>query len=287
MKGVGHWSRHIFRGKGNGVQVFIAGKAIGLKDGHGGMISKNRVALLALVLLTGSLVMIVPVLATTTASAEAGSDVVTHGNIFAITVTGRPNTPYYIWLTRTWSLSGNPGDQPPVIVSYQVPVTQDPPDEPYIIGSYAYYNGGGRTILNDVAPSSPSMPNTSYYAKVTTDSNGKAVVALRTSANTAIQTYSVKVENPASPADDTVFVERGDVTTKRGAVSIGFDTTATLPRTTSPTPVPIITTLLPEITTALPLPTTSPTATQTQKMPSGLVMGVVALIFGVLMARDR
>ena len=250
------------------------------------MLSKSRTALLVLVLLTGSLVMIVPVLAATITSAGAGSDVVTRGNLFAISVTGRPNTPYYIWLTRTWSLSGNPGDQPPVIVSYQVPVTQDPPDGPYTIGSYAYSNGGGRTILDDVAPSSSSMPNTSYYAKVTTDSNGEAVVALRTSANTAVQTYSVKVENPASPADDTVIVERGDVTTKRGSVSIRFDTTATLPRTTSPTPVPILTTPLPEITTALPVPTTSPTATQTQKMPPELIFGIVAVIFGALMARD-
>ena len=250
------------------------------------MLSKSRTALLVLVLLTGSLVMIVPVLAATTLSAGASNDVVTRGNLFAISVTGRPNTPYYIWLTRTWSLSGNPGDQPPVIVSYQVPVTQDPPDGPYVIGSYAYYNGGGRTILDDVAPSSSSMPNTSYYAKVTTDSNGEAVVALRTSANTAVQTYSVKVENPASPADDTVIVERGDVTTKRGSVSIRFDTTATLPRTTSPSPVPILTTPLPEITTALPVPTTSPTATQTQKMPPELIFGIVALIFGALVARD-
>ena len=236
------------------------------------MLSKNRTALLVLVLLTGSLVMIVPVLAATTSSAGAGSDVVTRGNLFAITVTGRPNTPYYIWLTRTWSLSGNPGDQPPAIVSYQVPVTQDSPDGPYTIGSYAYYNGGGRTILDDVAPSSSSMPNTSYYAKVTTDSNGQAVVALRTSSNTAAQKYTVKVQNPASPADDTVFVQNGDVTTKRGSVSIGFATTATVP-----TPVPTTALPIAETTIALLAPTTQPTAAPTQPAPSTLIFSIIAL----------
>ena len=251
------------------------------------MLSKNRTALLVLVLLTGSLVMIVPVLAATTSSAGAGSDVVTRGNLFAITVTGRPNTPYYIWLTRTWSMTGNPGDQPPVIVSYQVPVTQDPPDGPYTIGSYAYYNGGGRTILDDVAPSSASMPNTSYYAQVTTDSNGQAVVALRTSSNTAAQKYTVKVQNPASPADDTVFVQNGDVTTKRGSVSIGFDTTATLPFTTVSTPVSTTALPIAETTIALLAPTTQPTAAPTQPAPSTLIFSLIALGLVIVVMQRR
>ncbi|MCX6689234.1 MAG: hypothetical protein NTZ39_06055, partial [Methanoregula sp.] len=207
--------------------------------------------------------------------------------LFAITVTGRPNTPYYIWLTRTWSLSGNPGDQPPVIVSYQVPVTQDPPDGPYTIGSYAYYNGGGRTILDDVAPSSPSMPNTSYYAQVSTDSNGQAVVALRTSSNTAAQKYTVKVQNPASPTDDTVFVQNGDVTTKRGSVSIGFATTATLPFTTVSTPVPTTTVTVAETTIALLTPTTQPTAAPTQTAPSTLIFSIITLGLMILVMQRR
>lgn len=287
MTGAGYQSLHILRKRGIRVQIFIAGESIGFQECGGGMLSKSRIALLVLVLLTGSLVMIVPVLATTTASTGAGSDVVTRGNLFAISVTGRPNTPYYIWLTRTWSLSGNPEDQPPVIVSYQVPVTQDPPDGPYTIGSYAYYNGGGRTILDDVAPSSASMPNTSYYVQVTTDSNGQAVVALRTSSNTAAQKYTVKVQNPASPADDTVFVQNGDVTTKRGSVSIGFATTPTLPFTTVSTPVPTTTVTVAETTIALLTPTTQPTAAPTQTAPSTLIPSISAFGLVILVMQRR
>jgi hypothetical protein len=247
-----------------------------MKDSH------NLATLFVLVIVTGCIVMAVPV-AAELSSSGTGSDVVTRGNLFAVTVTGKPNTAYYIWLTRTWSMTGDPGDQPPAIVSYQVPVTQDPSGGPYTIGSYAYYNGGGRTILDDVAPSSASMPNTSYYAKVTTDSTGQAVVALRTSSNTAAQKYTVKVQNPASPADDTVFVENGDTTTKRGSVSIGFAPTATLPFTIAPTPFPTTAVTVAETTIALPAPTAVPlTTAPTQQAPADLLIGIIAMGFVAL-----
>lgn len=250
--------------------------------------SYHLAALFVLGIVTGCMVMTAPVVAALSSSGT-GSDVVTRGNLFAITVTGKPNTAYYIWLTRTWSMTGKPGDQPPAIVSYQVPVTQDPVDGPYTIGSYAYYNGGGRTILDDVTPSSASMPNTSYYAKVTTDSNGQAVVALRTSSNTAAQKYTIKVQNPASPSDDTMSVQNGDVTTKPGSVSIGFAPTATLPFTTAPTPVLPTSVPVPEITISPPAPTTIPTATAspTPTAPSPPVSGIIALALAALALQRR
>jgi len=241
---------------------------------------RNYFALLALVLITCCSVMVIPVIA------QSSSDALTRGNQFSITITGKPNTPYYIWLTRTSSLSGEPGDQPPVIVSYQSDIQKDPADGPYTIGLYAYNNGDGRTILDDVAPSSSTQSNTSYYAQVTTDSNGEAVVALQTSINTALQTFSVRVENPRSPNDDTVLVQRGTQTTKRGAISIGAATPVTLPRTTSPTSFPTLTTPVPEITITLTLPTI-PAATTTQKMPPHLVWSVVALGFAIWMMQNR
>ena len=241
---------------------------------------RNYFALFALVLVTCCSALVIPVIA------QSSGDTLTRGNQFSITITGKPNTPYYIWLTRTWSLSGEPGDQPPVIVSYQSDIQKDPADGPYTIGSYAYNNGNGRTILDDVAPSSSTQSNTSYYAKVTTNSNGEAVVALQTSINTAIRTFSVRAENPQSPNDDTVLVQRGDQTTRRGSVSIGAVTTVTLPPATLSTPVLTPPNPLPEVTIPLALPTT-PAATATQKMPPGLVWSVVALGLGILMVRNR
>ena len=241
---------------------------------------RNYFALFALVLFTCCSVLVIPIIA------QSSGDTLTRGNQFSITITGKPNTPYYIWLTRTWSLSGEPGDQPPVIISYQSDIQKDPADGPYTIGSYAYNNGNGRTILDDVAPSSSTQSNTSYYAQVTTNSNGEAVVALQRSVNTALQTFSVRAENPQSPNDDTMLVQRGTQTTKRGAVSIGAVTPVTLPPTTVPTPVLTPPTPVPEITILPTLPTT-PALTPTQKMPPGLVWIVVALGFGIWMMRNR
>jgi hypothetical protein len=50
---------------------------------------------------------------------EPSGDALTQGDSFAINITGSPGTPYCIWLTRTSSMKGKPGDQPPVIVAFQ------------------------------------------------------------------------------------------------------------------------------------------------------------------------
>jgi hypothetical protein len=231
----------------------------------------------------------IPVFAASTTSSLSGDDALTRGSRFTISITGIPNTPYYVWLTRTWSLSGNPGDQPPVIVGYQWNVQQDAPGGPFTIGTYAYNNGNGRTILNDVAPTSATQSNTSYYALVTTDSAGTAVVAFQTSINTALQSYSVRVENPTSANNDTLLVKRADTTVKRGAVSIEVAITPTPPRIILPPQTPTIIPTSDTITeTPTVLPTTVPsTAIPTQKVPLEPAWCIVALCLGVWMIRDR
>jgi hypothetical protein len=216
---------------------------------------------------------------------SADESSLTRGSRFTITVTGTPNTPYYVWLTRTYTMSGEPGDQPPVLVAYQSGIEKDPPDGPYVIGSYQYNNGGGRTIRDDVAPSTASMSNTQYYALVTTDNIGQAIVAFQTSSNTATRTFSVKVENPQSVAKDNILVQRGEETVKQG--SVGFDSVATqLIRTTVPTTViiPITETPAPVLTTAVPEPL--PTTTAVQRVPAGIGVCIVA-VGAVILARRK
>jgi len=212
-------------------------------------------------------------------SADEGS--LTRGSRFTITVTGTPNTPYYVWLTRTSTMSGEPGDQPPVLIANQANIVKDPVDGPYVIGSYQFNNGGGRTIKEDVAPSTASMSSTQYYALVTTDKDGRAIVAFQTSSNTATRTFSVKSENPQSVAKNTMLVQRGDVGVNRG--SVGFDTVAPLPaRTVGPTSVtlPITETPTPIMVTMKPLP--SPTATPAHRVPSGIWVCIAALGAGIV-----
>lgn len=186
-----------------------------------------------LTLLIVCLVFVLPLVVVVADAQSAGS--LTRGSGFTVTITGNPRTPYYVWLTRTSAMSGAPGDQPPVISGDLAGVEKDPAEGPYVIGMHIVSSGS--TIIDDVAPAPDGLPGTNYYALVTTDDAGLAVVQFRTSSRTAARTYSVRVED-------------------RGGSSGIFDVQANLfPRTTPPTPV--ITT----ITTAVTPAATTPAAT--------------------------
>jgi hypothetical protein len=223
--------------------------------------------------------MIIPACATDTSS----GDVLTRGSRFTVTITGAPNTAYYLWLTRTFTMTGNPGDQPPVIVGGQSGIQKDPPEGPYTIGMYAFNNGNGRTIIDDVAPSTPDMSNTNYYALVTTDRDGRAVIAFQTSSGTATRTYSIKTENSQSSA--TVFIEREfpvrmTVTpTTTSLLHIPTIPSSTFP-TIIPTTNPLPTTL---VLTTVPVPVDTPS----QLSPSGVEVGILAIIAGFVLTGKR
>ncbi|HNX17269.1 MAG TPA: hypothetical protein PKM50_02955 [Methanoregula sp.] len=228
-----------------------------------------------------------PVTAIYTISDLSGGSIV-RGHQFTIDITGKPNTAYYIWLPRTWPLSGEAYDQPPIVIPNQVNVEQDPETGPYTIGSYQYYNGNGRTILDDVAPSSSLLPNTSYYALVTTDSKGHAVLAFGTSVNTAVRSYSVRVENPSLVNTDTSLVQRGDTKVSRGQVSIEAIVTRPTRPVTTPTTTEIITpipTLILTETTSVPVPVTS--AATTPAVPVDTILVIIAVGTALCAVRHR
>jgi hypothetical protein len=234
-----------------------------------------------ILIITGFLLAVIPVSAVTTAEQSVG-DSLTRGSRFTVTITGLPNSSYYIWLTHTSSMTGEPRDQPPVIADYQTNVMEDPPDGPWPIGSYRYNNGNEQTIRDDIAPSTPEMPNTRYYALVTTDNHGLATVEFLTSVNTGLRSYSVKVENPKSIDSDNLQVEIW-VYSRKDPNSIGIFTspptviTTVLPTTTESPPQ--VTTTLPVKTTPEPVQTTLPAQTPTKK--SSLGIGTILLAAGL------
>jgi hypothetical protein len=99
-----------------------------------------------------------------------------------------PNTPYYIRLSRTFTMTGKPGDQPPFVVRLQSGIRRtrqmDLPPSDHL-----------PSVMAMVAPSSSELPNTSYYALVTTDYYERPVVDFPVSSGTATRTFSIKVEN--------------------------------------------------------------------------------------------
>ena len=197
--------------------------------------------------LAGSILLLVLIVA---AAGAQESGTLVRGNTFTVTVSGLPRTAYDVWVEGTSFMTGEPGDQPPVVVPGQVDVVQDPPDGPYTIGSTPISGGG--TILGDVAPSTPLVPNTSYYALVTTGVEGYGTVLFQTSAATATRQFHVSAQNPANP-DEQVGVMLG---------------------APAPSPAPVLTMPLPTImqTPVIPPETTTAPVTPVQTTPATMAV---------------
>ena len=144
---------------------------------------------------------------------EANTDVaVTRNNDFAVTVTGRPNQKYYLWIEGTSAMGGT-NDQPPMIKEGQTGVALGDAEA----GAYNFSTVTGRTVSSDVPPAPAGMTNP-WYAAVTTDDNGKRTIGLSTNAQTKDKSYTIRIQwtDPATGnfKYDTVKVEivKGGVT---------------------------------------------------------------------------
>jgi hypothetical protein len=219
------------------------------------------------------------------AAPAAAADTITRGSSATLYIAGKPNTPYYIWFSGTSDMSGEPGDQPPVFLGNSEGVVFDPDGGPYVIGSYAYNNGNGRTILDDVCPSSATTSNTRYYAQVTTDEDGFGIIQYTTSFNTKTgRNFPIRRENPANPGED-VPMHQG--LPKKPTTAVTTVRTAATPVATSPV-VPLVTTTVPStpatdvtVTTesTVPIPAT------TKKTPVCPAVALSAVVAAILLLR--
>jgi len=216
----------------------------------------------------------------------------TRGQTFTVTVIGSSRTAYDVWPGGTHDMTGEPGDQPPVVVAGQVDVVQDPPGGPYVIGNHPVSGGG--TIRDDVPPDSSTTSATAYYAEVTTDVSGYGVVLFRTSHDTATdREFHIVAENPADPGEQ-VSIVLGTVTPSPTPVMpLPFPTTMATPFLPPPaTPLPVTT--VPTTPAATPVPTITPQPTETpaetappQGMPLPSAVGAAAAGIGVALAGRR
>ncbi|MDD1693513.1 MAG: hypothetical protein LUQ71_02195 [Methanoregula sp.] len=239
---------------------------------------------IAFFLLVCIIFMLIPVSALQSAE-QSISDSLTRGSRFTITITGLPNTAYYVWLPGTFTMTGEPYDQPPVIADNQAKVVKDPSGGPYAIGSYQYNNGGGSTIIDDVAPSTADMSNTNYYAQVTTDTTGQAVVEFQTSVYTATRSYSVKVENPQAPESENFLVEQKTYSrsASRPMINTPTVTVATYPPRPSFTTSSTTSATLPPETLPVTTPVPATTPLPTRKSPLGAGIAALATGIGLMM----
>ena len=114
-----------------------------------------------------------------------------------MTITGKPNTPYYLWVKGTGSMSGNPLDQPPSLVANQEGVAVDAIGGTYPIGQYVF-QGSTKTIQSDVPAfyGALDVKGTYYYASVTLSNSGTRTVGFSTNKDTKDKKYTIRVERP-------------------------------------------------------------------------------------------
>ncbi len=154
-------------------------------------------------------------LASERVSAVSNVPEVIRGNPFTVTITGLPGADYYLWVSNTGSMSGDPGNQPPFISPSQEGVRMDPAEGPYTIGSYLIPTRRGMTIRDDVPPAPAN--GTQYYALVTLSGTGTRTIQWQTSSATDDRRYSFQVERTSAGMVSSGEVSVGIV---RGSVSI-------------------------------------------------------------------
>lgn len=168
-------------------------------------------------------------IASDTVKIEASKDSVVRGNPFAVTVTGKPNSPYYLWLKGTGSMTGGILDEPPSIVLSQDSVKMDPIAGPWPIGAYVY-QGSSKSIQDDVPQmyGLTDVNGTYYYALVTLSNSGTRTVGFQTSKDTKDKKYTIRVERPEpyDPPTSNTGANRQfksdevDIKIEKGAVTI-------------------------------------------------------------------
>jgi PGF-CTERM protein len=185
-------------------------------------------------------------LASNTVKITANKDSVVRSKPFSVTVTGRPNTVYHVWVKSTSTLTGGFDNQPPMIAQFQAGVTQDRftgtvaaiGSDPQLTlytsgnvgnaGGYLFQNSGSTGIAGsvwyDVAHGSTNdykfkLGNGTYlYANVSLADSGTRTVEFTTSNWTKAQKYTIHVEQnfvPGGYKSDEV-----DVKVEKGAVTI-------------------------------------------------------------------
>jgi len=154
-----------------------------------------------------------------TVKITANKDSVVRSKSFSITVTGKPSEDYYLWVKGTSTMSGGYDNQPPMVVQGQSGVSLDPDNSAYPIGAYAYENGAGKTIRQDVCKSDETVNGTLVYAQITTSDSGTRTVEFTTTNWTKAQKYTIRVENTFDNRN-SFKSDEVDVKVEKGAVTI-------------------------------------------------------------------
>jgi len=167
------------------------------------------------------------VITSDTVKIEASKDSVVRGNPFSVTVKGRPNEYYYMWVKGTSSMTGVLTDQPPQVAPNQdsvwYPGSTLPDDTLTPILDYVFQGGAGRSIGQDVPKVQAEDPAAFNYAALLKTSNGGTrTVEWTTTRDTKDKKYTIQVERSTTGADGSITYKSDSVNVKveKGAVTV-------------------------------------------------------------------
>ncbi|MFA5253837.1 MAG: MEMAR_RS02690 family S-layer glycoprotein, partial [Methanoregula sp.] len=177
-----------------------------------------------------------------TVKIEANKDSVVRSKQFSVTITGKPNMVYHVWVKGVSTMSGGYDDQPPMLAANQAGVVTDSTTTPlnnqnnyavaypinatnaqWLNGGYIFQNSGNRSIMQDVASGNRYLNyasnGTLLYANVTMSNSGTRTVAFTTTNWTKAQKYTIRVEQYFGTGTGYKSDEV-DVKVEKGAVTI-------------------------------------------------------------------
>jgi PGF-CTERM protein len=149
-----------------------------------------------------------------TVKIEVNKDTVVRSKPFSVTITGRPNTNYNVWVKGTSTMHGGYDDQPP-----QFQPNQAGTDIGNVVtGAYVFQNGGAISAdVSDGANMKPVPTLSPFYANVTTNAAGTRTIGFITTNWTKAQKYTIRVEQTFGTQ---VKSDEVDVNVQKGAVTI-------------------------------------------------------------------
>lgn len=143
---------------------------------------------------------------------DTSKNSLTRNNDFAVTITGRPDEYYVLWVTGTSNITA-PDTAPYIKANQNGVIIAD-----VIAGAYTF--DGTTTVASDVCQVAPASG--SYYARVKLSDTGSRTIGFSTDATTNIQTYTIRTDyyTGVAPAAEDILSNTTEVTVEKGDVTI-------------------------------------------------------------------
>ena len=143
---------------------------------------------------------------------DSNKNSIIRNNDFSVTITGRPDEYYVLWVAGTSNISA-PDTVPYIKANQNGVIIAD-----VIAGAYTF--DGTTTVASDVCQVAPASG--SYYARVKLSDSGSRTVGFSTDATTNIQTYTIRTDyySGVAPAAEDILSNTTEVTVEKGDVTI-------------------------------------------------------------------